>query len=388
MGLLSWVKDQFIDVIEWLDDSNDTLVWRFPDQNHEIKNGAKLTVREGQVAVFVSEGQIADVYQPGLHSLTTQNMPILTSLASWKYGFESPFKVDVYFINTRQYVELRWGTLNPIMLRDADFGIVRLRAFGIYSIQVTDAALFMKELVGTDGHYKTSEIEGAIRKMLVSKFSSAVGKSGVPALDMAANYEGFADTIKGAISPDLDALGLTLRTFIIENISLPEEVEKAMDTRAQMGAIGDMGRYTQFQTAGAIRDAAQNEGGGAGQAMGIGAGLGLGQAMASGVAGGLMGTPTSSTPVGSNPPPAPGTSPANPFAAPVITFHIHMNGATMGPYDMTVLRQGVTSGQFTASTPVWKEGMSAWTPAGQVSELNSLFGGGSTPPPPFSPPTP
>lgn len=388
MGLLSWVKDQFIDVIEWLDDSNDTLVWRFPDQNHEIKNGAKLTVREGQVAVFVSEGQIADVYQPGLHSLTTQNMPILTSLASWKYAFESPFKVDVYFINTRQYVELRWGTLNPIMLRDADFGIVRLRAFGIYSIQVTDAALFMKELVGTDGHFKTSEIEGAIRKMLVSKFSSAVGKSGIPALDMAANYEDFAKVIQAAINPELDELGLTLRTFIIENISLPEEVEKAMDTRAQMGAIGDMGRYTQFQTAGAIRDAAQNEGGGAGQAMGIGAGLGLGQAMASGVAGGLMGTPpVGGAPPAGGPPPAPTASPQHPFGAPVAAFHIHLNGTTMGPYDLNVLRQGVASGQFNRSTPVWKEGMNAWTPAGQVNELSVLFAGG-TPPPPFTPPTP
>ena len=390
MGLLNWIKGQLIEVIEWLDDSNDTLVWRFPDQDHEIKHGAKLTVREGQAAILVSEGQVADIYGPGLYSLTTQNMPILTTLASWKYGFESPFKVDIYFINTRQYVDLRWGTLNPVMLRDPDFGIVRLRAFGIYAIQVVDAGLFFKELVGTDGHYKTSEIEGALRKMLVSKFSSATGQSGIAALDMAANYDSLGTTIQEKISPDFESLGLALRTFVIENISLPEEVEKAMDTRAQMGAIGDMGRYTQFQTAGAIRDAAQNEGGGAGQAMGIGAGLGLGQAMASGVAGGLMGAGGTGTSGGVPPAPgapqAPPSSPANPFAAPSLAFYIHLNGNSMGPYGADVLKQGVSSGQFNRQTPVWKEGMQGWVSAGQVPELQSLFSGGGAPPPPFSPP--
>ena len=389
MGLLNWIKGQLIEVIEWLDDSNDTLVWRFPDQDHEIKHGARLTVREGQVAVFVSEGQVADIFGPGLYSLTTQNMPILTTLASWKYGFDSPFKVDIYFVNTRQYVDLRWGTLNPIMLRDPDFGIVRLRAFGIYAIQVIDAGLFFKELVGTDGHYKTSEIEGALRKMLVSKFSSAAGKSGIAALDMAANYETLGDTIQKTLNPEFESLGLTLRTFVIENISLPEEVEKAMDTRAQMGAIGDMHRYTQFQTAGAIRDAAQNEGGGAGQAMGIGAGLGLGQAMATGVAGGLMGGAGGGTPpaapTNSVPPPSP-SSPPNPFAAVGITFYIHLNGNSMGPYGMDILKQGVSSGQFTQQTPVWREGMQGWVAAGQLTELQSLFNKGGTPPPPFSPP--
>jgi membrane protease subunit (stomatin/prohibitin family) len=270
------------------------------------------------------------------------------------------------------------------MLRDADFGIVRVRAFGIYSIQVMDAPLFFRELVGTDGHFKTSEIEGAIKKMLVSQFTTAVGKAKIPALDMAANYEEFATIIREKMLPELEGIGLGLRTFIIENISLPAAVEKAMDTRSEMGALGDMGRYTQFQTAGAIRDAAQNSGGGAGQAMGIGAGLGLGQAMASGLAGGFA---APAAPVASAPPAMPSSGPSNPFSVAAPPFHIHLNGKSIGPYELDVLKQGIASKQFTAATPVWREGMAAWTAAGEVDELKGLFQTGSTPPP-FSPPSP
>lgn len=287
MGLLNWIKNQLIDVIEWLDSSDNTLVWRFPDQDHEIKNGAKLTVREGQTAIFVNEGQIGDIFKPGLYSLETQNMPILTSLKSWKYGFNSPFKAEVYFVNTRQYPDLRWGTMNPIMMRDQDFGVVRLRAFGIYAIQVSDPGRFFKEIVGTDGHYTTQEIEGTLKRTLVSSFTNSLGQAKIPALDLAGNYEQIATVIQDKMQSAFAEYGLGLRKFIIENISLPPEVEKALDQRSSMGALGDMGRYTQFQTANAIRDAAQQPGGMSGMGVGMGAGVAMGQAMAGAMAQGF-----------------------------------------------------------------------------------------------------
>lgn len=291
MGLFNWIKNQLIDVIEWIDSSNNTLVWRFPDQDHEIKNGAKLTVREGQVAIFVSEGQIADIFKPGLYTLETQNLPILTSLKSWKYGFNSPFKCEVYYVNTRQYPDMRWGTMNPIMMRDADFGAVRLRAFGIYAIQVSDPGRFFKEIVGTDGHYTTQEIEGALKRNLVSSFTTALGQAKIPALDLAGNYDQIATIIQDKMQSQFAEYGLALRKFVIENISLPPEVEKALDQRSTMGVLGDMGRYTQFQAANAIRDAAQNPSGMSGAGMGMGAGFAMGQVMTHTIAGAMAPQP-------------------------------------------------------------------------------------------------
>lgn len=287
MGLFNWIKNQLIDVIEWIDSSNNTLVWRFPDQDHEIKNGAKLTVREGQAAIFVSEGQIADIYKPGLYTLETQNMPILTSLKSWKYGFNSPFKAEIYFVNLRQYPDMRWGTMNPIMMRDADFGVVRLRAFGIYAAQVSDPGRFFKEIVGTDGHYTTDEIEGALKRNLVSSFTTALGQAKIPALDLAGNYDKIAGIIQDKMQSQFAEYGLALRKFIIENISLPPEVEKALDQRSTMGVLGDLNRFTQYQTANAIRDAAQNPSGMSGAGMGMGAGFAMGQAMTNAIAQGM-----------------------------------------------------------------------------------------------------
>ena len=287
MSIWNFVKDELIDVIEWLDDSGDTLVWRFPDQDHEIKMGAKLTVREGQAAVFVNEGQIADVFSPGLYSLSTQNMPVMTTLQSWKYGFESPFKAEVYYVSTRNFLDLKWGTQNPIMMRDPDLGVVRLRAFGTYGIRVTDPREFMKEVVGTEGHFTTDEIEGQLRSMLVNSFTTMLGNSKVAALDLAANYRTIGDQAIEDMQPEFQGYGLSLTRFVIENISVPPEVEKMMDARAQMGVVGDMGRYTQFQTAQAIPEAAKS--GGAGEFMGMGAGIAMGQQMATVMAGGLTG---------------------------------------------------------------------------------------------------
>ncbi len=287
MGLFSWLATQTIEIIEWTDNTTNTLVWRFPHNDNAIKNGAQLIVREGQVAIFVNEGQMGDVFPPGTYTLTTQNLPVLTKLASWKYGFDSPFRAEVYFINTTQYLDMKWGTLNPITMRDADFGIVRLRAYGIYAIQVTEegAPTFFKELVGTDGHVTTGEIEGHLRGMLVSAFTTALGQLKVPALDLAGNYDAVARSCQQAMQPQFAEYGLRLAKFVIQSITLPPEVEKAIDTRASMGALGNMAQYTQYQAAQAMREAAGSGSGTAGMAMDMSAGLAMGQMMAASMGG-------------------------------------------------------------------------------------------------------
>jgi membrane protease subunit (stomatin/prohibitin family) len=280
MGIMDALRTQFIEVIEWLDSSNNTMLYRFPVHDQEIKNGARLTVRESQAAVFVHQGQIADVFPPGLYTIDGGNTPILTKLGAWKYGFSSPFKAEVYFVNTKQFTDLKWGTPNPIMMRDPDFGVVRLRAFGIYSMRVSDPRAFIKEIAGTNARFETEDIEGQLRRTLVSGFTDAVAESKIAALDLAANYDELGGALKTKIDQDFKAFGLELTKFIIENISVPPEVEAAMDKRASMGVLGDVQRYAQFQAADAMRDAAQNPGGGAGLGAGLGAGFAVGNAMA------------------------------------------------------------------------------------------------------------
>ena len=282
MGITDFLKSQLIEVIEWTDSSRDTLVWRFPVQGNEIKMGAALIVREGQMAVFINEGRCADVYMPGRYKLNTQNMPILTKIMNWHHGFNSPFKAEVYFVSARQFTDRKWGTQNPIMMRDADFGVVRLRAFGSYNYRVVDPKTFIQEIVGTDGHFTTEEIDGQLRRHVVSGFSDALGEAKIPALDLAANYMELGDTIREKIEDGFAGYGLEMPVFLIESINLPDEVTKYMDKRAAMGAIGDMGRYQQFQAAEAMEAAASSEGGGgmAGMGIGLGAGMGLGQTMA------------------------------------------------------------------------------------------------------------
>jgi membrane protease subunit (stomatin/prohibitin family) len=271
---------QFIEVIEWLDDSSNTLLYRFPVKDQEIKNGAQLIVRESQVAVFVHEGQIADQFTPGRYTIDGGNTPILSKLGAWKYGFNSPFKAEVYFVNAKQFTDLKWGTPNPIMMRDTDFGMVRLRAFGIYSIRVSDAQAFIKEIAGTNARFVTEDVEGQLKRTLVGGFSDALGESKIAALDLASNYDELAKFTRVKLNEEFKTFGLELTKFIIENISLPQEVEAAMDKRTSMGVIGDVGRYAQFQAADAMRDAAQNPSGGAGTGVGLGAGFALGNAMA------------------------------------------------------------------------------------------------------------
>jgi len=284
MGIFDKVKEaalnQFIEVIEWLDDSGDTILYRFPVAGQEIKNGAQLIVRESQTAVFVHEGQVADVFTPGRYTIDGGNTPILSKLGAWKYGFNSPFKSEVYFVNTKQFTDMKWGTANPIMLRDNDFGIVRLRAFGGYSMRVADPATFIKEVAGTNAHFQTEDIDTQLKRAIVTEFSDAIGEMKIPALDLAAQYKELGEAIRAKINEDFRTYGLEVTKFYVENISLPPEVEEAMDRRASMGALGDANRYMQFQAADALRDAAQNEGGGAGLGAGLGAGFAVGGQMA------------------------------------------------------------------------------------------------------------
>jgi len=310
MGLMDWGKAQFLDILEWLDDSTDTLAWRFPMRGQEIQNGGQLVVRESQEAVFVNEGQMADVFKPGTHRLTTQNLPILATLKGWKYGFESPFKSDVYFISTKLYNDLKWGTSNPIMMRDADFGMLRIRAFGIYSIKVVDSATFLRQLVGTNGVYTVPDISEQLRKTIMSRFTDALGEAKIPALDLAAKYDEISEFVKQKLQEEFKTMGLELSKFFVENISLPEEVEAMMDKRTSVGMMAPvMGAYTQMQVADSIPLAAQNPGGVAGMGMGVGLGFGMGNMMGQQMAGaqqqmGQQGFPAGNAPSGAAAAPA------------------------------------------------------------------------------------
>ncbi len=278
MGFISnMIRGQLIDVIEWKDPSQDTMVYRYDCGGKEIMMGAQLTVRESQVAVMVNEGQLADVFAPGRYELQTQNMPVLTALKAWKYGFNSPFKAEVYFVNMKQFLDQKWGTSNPVMMRDTEFGMIRLRAFGIYTFAVSDPKVFLKEVFGTNGLYTTEYVTGQIKRTIVSGLSDAIAQSKIPALDLAANYDELSAYALQTLSPRLNGIGLKLTSFVIENISLPEEVEKAMDRRTSMGVVGDLNKYTQFQAAESMREAANNPNGTAGMGVGFGAAAMMGQ---------------------------------------------------------------------------------------------------------------
>jgi membrane protease subunit (stomatin/prohibitin family) len=361
VGLWDKLKGELIDIIEWTDDSRDTIVWRFPRYENEIKMGAKLIVRESQAAVFVNEGQIADVFLPGTHTLTTQNMPVLSTLKGWKYGFESPWKAEVYFVSTRQFPGIKWGTQNPVIVRDPEFGAVRLRAFGSFTLRVTDAAKLLRELAGTDPQFRTEEVQEYLRQLVVSHLGSALATAQVPLLDLAARQQEIAGTIGGVLSEELIPSGIAIPKFLIENISVPPEVEEALDKRTSMGVVGNLDNYTKFQTANAIEDAANNPGG-----SGEGFGFGLGMAAAQ-QAGQALNRPAS-------PPPAAGPPPL-----PVKQWFAGINGTQQGPYDPAGLAAQARSGALTRETLVWSEGMSGWTAAGQVPELASIFG--AVPPP-------
>ena len=280
MGLGSFFRKQFIDVIHWTEPEGGVLAQRFPMQDMEIQNGAQLTVREGQAALFVNEGRLADVFGPGRYTLDTQTLPLLTNLMHWDKAFQSPFKSDVYFFSTRLQTNQRWGTTNPVTIRDKDFGAVRLRAFGMYSYRLTDPALFHTKVSGTRDVYRVADLEGQLRNIVVSRMADTFAESQVPFLDMAANQSELADKIREHVTPAFAEHGLTLETFTVENLSLPDELQKRLDERIGMAMIGDLDKYTKFQVGQSIPIAAANEGGGAGLGAGLGAGMAMGQAMA------------------------------------------------------------------------------------------------------------
>ena len=277
MALMDFIKKQFIDILQWTEDADGTLAWRFPMAEMEIQNGASLTVRESQMAMFVNEGTVADVFSPGMYKLTTQTLPVLTYLKNWDKLFESPFKSDVYFFSTRTQLDQKWGTPNPITIRDKEFGIVRLRAFGIYSYHLTDPKTFYQKISGTRDAYTREELEGQLRNTLVAGLTDLFGESGVPFIDMAANQDEFGKAMAAKAAPMFADFGLTLDSLVVQNVSLPEELQKILDQKIGMNMIGDMQRYTQFQVANSIPDAAKNEGGIAAMGVGLGAGVGFGQ---------------------------------------------------------------------------------------------------------------
>ena len=272
---------QLLKVIEYTDESTNNIVYKYPMKDRdEIMNGCQLIVRESQVAMLVSSGQIADVYYPGSHKLTTPNMPIITKLASWKYGFDSPFKCDVYYVNTKQFFNLKWGTASPVMLRDAEFGPIRVRARGTYSFKVDDAPTFMREIFGTNRDYSTANLQEYFKSMIVNSFADCIGEANIPALDMASKYQDIGDILIKKNQARFNAIGIKICNMVVEAITLPEEVEKVLDQRTSVGIMSDkMGSFTQYQAAQALRDAAQNEGGFGGAGVGIGAGVGLGQVL-------------------------------------------------------------------------------------------------------------
>ncbi len=305
---------------------------------------------------------MADIFTPGSYTLDTENLPILSTLMGWKYGFHSPFKAEVYFVSTRRFTDLKWGTKHQITLRDPEFGPIRLRAFGTYEIRVTDPAAFIRQIVGTDGQFTTEEITDQLRNLIVSRFADLIGESKIPILDLAANYDELGAFITKRIHDDFGSYGLEVCKMLVENISLPEEVEKTLDKRTSMGVIGNLSQYTQFQSANALEDAAKNPGGLAAGGMGMGMGFAMGNQMAQSMHNGQPSSPNT-------PPPLPQTK----------LYFIAVNNQQTGPLDMETLKSHAQSGQLTPETLVWKTGMPQWRPAGQVVELASLFG--SAPPP-------
>ncbi|WGH79097.1 SPFH domain-containing protein [Jannaschia ovalis] len=367
MPIFDFLSGQFIDVIEWTDDTRDTLVYRFERHGHEIKYGAKLTVREGQAAVFIHEGQLADVFMPGLYMLETNNMPVMTTLQHWDHGFKSPFKSEIYFVSTTRMTDLKWGTKNPITLRDPEFGPVRLRAFGTYAIKVADPARFMTEIVGTDGEFTRDEIQFQIRNMIVQSASRALAASRIPVLDMAANTDELGRIVAEQISATTKEYGLVVPELYVENISLPPAVEAALDKRTSMGVIGDLAKYQQFATAEAMQDAAGTPNSGMGMGLGAGMGMAMGNMMA-------QAGPWGQAPVQAAPPPPP---------PPVEhVWHIAENGQTKGPFSKARLGRMVSEGEVTRETLVWTQGQDGWKTADDVDELAQLFTVMPPPPPP------
>ncbi len=366
MGLFSKLFHELVDIIEWTDDSSDTMVYRFERYGNEIKYGAKLVVRESQFAVFVNEGEVADVLGPGTYELETKNLPLLTTLQNWHHGFQSPFKAEVYFCNARRFTDLKWGTKQPLMMRDSEFGGLRIRAFGTYGVRIVDALKFIREIVGTEGVFTTDEISNQLRNLITSRFATIIGGSGIPVLDMAANYDQLGEFLTRRIAPEFGEYGLELTRILVENISLPPSVSEALDKRTSMGMTGNLDRYLQYQTGFSMEEAAQNPGGGASEGIGMGVGLAMASRMAEADA--SRGHAASVTP-----PPLPQP----------VEFHVAAAGEAAGPFAVSELKARVSNGTLTPATLVWSPDMTQWTPASDVAALSNLFTDNVVTPPPL-----
>lgn len=359
MGIWDKLWGELVDVIEWTDDSRHTLVYRFPRHGNEIKNGAMLTVREGQVAALVNEGELADVFTPGLYQLETANLPILSTLQGWKHGFESPFKAEVYFFNTRTFTDMKWGLRNPLILRDKEFGVIRVRAFGSYTFRIAEPAVLLREIVGTDGHFVLEEIIGQLKNLVVSGFAQVISQSGVPVLDLVASYDDLGQFLTEQIQPMFAAYGLSLEQLLVENISVPEVVEKALDERASAIAVGDLNRFSRYQQAQSMRDAA-NQSGTMGGAMGMGMGFGMAQAFGQALTKGDDTDPL-------EPPPMPES------VKEIKHYFVVVDGKRMGPLNLAAIKELIEKQQLKAETLVWTAGMHDWSGADQIKEINALL---------------
>ncbi|MBD0831332.1 SPFH domain-containing protein [Aestuariibaculum sediminum] len=371
MGIFDTIKEklsqEFIDIIEWLDYTDDTICYRFERYQNEIKNNAKLIVREGQMAVFINEGQLADVFNPGTYTLNTQNLPILSTLKGWKYGFNSPFKAEVYFVNTHLFTDEKWGTKNPIILNDDRFGLVEIRAFGTYAFKINDAGKFIIDIVGTDNNFTNFEINEHLKSLIATRFTDTVGEAKLPIELYAANTTELSETCKEVMQPDFTSVGISLEKFFIENVSMPEDLKKEIFEYSRIDKL-DLDKLTKFKTAKAIEAAANNEGGTAGAGMGMGMGYVLAQQMGTAMQQPANYNNTASPKV--TPPPIPAA----------VQYYYALNGAQAGPVSFEQLQALFAGRTVNKDTLVWKQGMSNWSPIKEVEELK-VFLGGNTPPP-------
>lgn len=371
MSIFDKLRQEFIDIIEWPDMAPDALVWKFPRFQNEIKMGAKLTVRESQQAIFINEGKIADVYQPGMYTLQTENMPIMSTLRGWKYGFNSPFKADIFFVSTKQALDQKWGTKNVITLSDDRFGMIEIRAFGTYAFRVVDAGKFLKEVAGIESSYTTEEIGGQMKSIIGTKFSTAAGAGNIPIEKFASNLEDLSTIMFDKLNKDFDAYGLQITKFLVENVSMPDDLKKEIFEYSRLNKI-DMQKLTQFKAAKSIETAAANEGG----IAGIGVGLGVGQMMAGAMnqsfqqAQPQQQAQQASSNAGAMPPPI----------NPSIQYFAAIDGKQTGPFDEGQLSQMAQQGSVKRDTLLWKAGMAKWEAADTFTELGSLF---SNMPPPI-----
>lgn len=375
MNLFEEIKNklshEFIDIVEWLDNTNDTIVHRFERYQNEIKNGAKLIVREGQTAVFINEGQLADVFTPGTYTLNTKNLPILATLKGWKYGFNSPFKAEVYYVNTRLFTDEKWGTKNPFILSDERFGLVEIRAFGTYSFKISDPGKFVVDVVGTDGNFTNYEVNEHLKSLIVTRFTDTVGEANLPIELYAANTSELSETCQEVMQPEFGRVGIELEKFYIENVSMPEELKKEIFEYSRLDKL-DMTKLSQFKAAKAMEAAAKNEGGTAGAGMGMGMGFVLAQQM-----GNMMGQSAPQQPFATQPQQTAAVPPPMPTQ---VLYHYSVNGQQAGPVAFDKLKELFASRTINRDSLVWKQGMANWAALKDIEELKAFLGG-NTPPP-------